>query len=117
MKSDSIPNSGFTPGDRLSLETEFQHIVRQKRDQSAIAPILNKTFLQNRSLKTVLQQMSRDLIDFLTGQSAMSIRAQQQPTGELNWIVYDPSTSTRSTFLSESEMRIWLENRHRESAI
>ncbi len=117
MKSDSIPNPGFASGDRLSLETEFQHIVRQKRDLNAIAPALNEAFLQNRSLKTVLWQMSRGLIDFLTGQPAISIRAQQQPTGELNWIVYDPSTRTCLTFLSESEMRIWLENRHRESAI
>jgi len=101
----------FNPGDRL--ETEFQHIVRQRYPQNAIAP--EEPSSRNHRLRTAFQQVSRYLIEFLTGQASLSIRVQKQPTGELNWIVYDPSTSTRSTFLSESELRIWLENRHRKA--
>ncbi len=106
-------NLNFSSGDRL--ETEFHYIVRQRYPKGAIT--FNDPSSQNHRLKTALQQVSRYLIEFLTGQSSLSIRVQQQSTGDLNWIVYDPATRTRSTFLSESEMRTWLENRHREATL
>lgn len=112
MRSDTA-NLNFNSGNRL--ETEFHYVVRQRYPQCAIAIAPDEPSSRNHRLKTVLQRVSQYLIEFLTGQSSLSIRVQKQPTGELNWIAYDPSTSTRLTFLSESELRIWLENRHHES--
>ena len=99
-----------------SLETEFQHVVRQRGCSQSVSTAAQEVSLPDRRLGEILQQVSRYLIDFLTGQSALSIRVQQRATGELEWIVYDPATSTRLSFFSERALRAWLETKHYQSA-
>ncbi len=119
MRSDTT-NLNFSSGNRL--EIEFHDIVRQRYPQEAITLSSDEPPSRNRCFKTALQRVSRCLIDFVTGQSSLSIRVQQPSAGNStteapSWVVYDPSTSTQLTFLSEQAVRIWLENKHRESTI
>ena len=52
------------------------------------------------------------LLDFLTGEDALSVRKQQIAHGKTIWTVYDSTTDTRRTFESQQAVRTWLETRY-----
>lgn len=87
----------------VSLEIEFQRIVSRQKTKQSIRRVLS-----GHPLKAFWHQVGQYLVDFLTGQQALSIR-QQSAAGETQWIIYDPVTQIRLSFFSEQAVRIWLE--------
>lgn len=85
-------HSHFSP---QTLEAEFHQLIRRHQPQK----------------QGIRQAWGKALLDFFTGQQALSIR-QQQINGIVQWIVYDPSTEHRLVFKSEQAVRAWLEERH-----
>ena len=80
-----------------SLEAEFARITQQHK---------------RKSISTLLQTTATALLNFLTGQQTLSIKARQQADGEMQWIVYDPHTHQRQVFDSQQAVRTWLEERY-----
>ncbi|MGG6294813.1 hypothetical protein ACQ4M4_10335 [Leptolyngbya sp. AN02str] len=59
------------------------------------------------------QQYLDRAICFLSGNREPVIRRTYAKTGEMLWIVTDPASSQSQTFCSETEVRVWLEQRYR----
>lgn len=53
------------------------------------------------------------LVTFLSGSTDIKVSQALDSNAQVIWYVYDPSTDSELAFSSESEVRIWLEQRHR----
>ncbi len=60
------------------------------------------------SLKTWLENAWNHAITFLAGGSEIRVWMKINASGEV-WYVYDPTTNRTHCFLSEAEVRVWLE--------
>ena len=94
----SRSSSGSTRSTALSLEAEFDRLVRRQRKVERVRGWLKESAIA--------------LINFLTGQQSLSIRAKQLRNGEIQWTVYDPTTDGRYVFDSQQAVRTWLEQRY-----
>ena len=52
------------------------------------------------------------IITFLLGSSEPKIWQNQTRKGELIWHIYDPITRKTEQFISEKDVRIWIENHY-----
>ncbi|MEL6468838.1 MAG: hypothetical protein AAFQ74_03855 [Cyanobacteria bacterium J06623_4] len=107
MKSDYTPNQPSPHHAQHSLESEFYRLVRTRARQSH-----SQRQLSRQQIREIISQITQQILAFLTGQTALSIRKQLTPDGHCQWIIYNPQTNTRHTFESERAVRIWLEQRH-----
>jgi len=81
-----------------SLESEFRQVSRQSQGLARFS--------------VWLQQSGTALLNFLTGQPALSIRVKMLADGRCQWVAYDPATDTRHVFDSQQAVRTWLEQRY-----
>ena len=96
-----------SPQSPRSLEAEFQQILEQQQQAlQGAAQSFKKQHWLTRGLNA--------LIDFLTGQQQLSIRAKTLKDGSVQWIVYDPSTDSREVFRSQQAVRVWIEGRYHQ---
>ncbi|MEL6158253.1 MAG: hypothetical protein AAFQ40_15100 [Cyanobacteria bacterium J06623_5] len=59
------------------------------------------------------EQLGQSLLRFMTGDQQIRIWQKKTQSG-LVWCAYDPFSDQLKTCASESELRIWLEHRHRD---
>ncbi len=90
--------SNFLSKPAGSLEAEFRQVSQQYQGIGC--------------LKVWLQQGSTALLNFLTGQQALSLRVKTLVDGKQQWTAYDPATDTRRVFDSRQAVRTWLEQRY-----
>jgi len=70
------------------------------------------TTQQSTEFSNRLQRFGQWLLQSLTDSDQVRLWTKITPTGT-QWYAYDPKTQGRFAGHSESELRIWLENRHR----
>jgi hypothetical protein len=63
-------------------------------------------------LTSRLQNIWQQLIEFAIGNTEIKIWKSQSPAGYQLWHVYDPATKQSAYFKSETEVRVWLEQRY-----
>ncbi|HEY9700778.1 MAG TPA: hypothetical protein V6D10_26225 [Trichocoleus sp.] len=64
------------------------------------------------SRKLDLQRILGHIVRFLSGSSEPQIQFKRDRLGNHFWRVYDPTTNQSTSFSSETEVRIWLEQRY-----
>lgn len=90
-------SSNSSSANSLSLEAEFEKIVRRQRRSTC---------------NSWLKKGATALLNFLTGQQTLSIRCKTLTNGKTQWIAYDPTTHSRHVFDSQQAVRVWLEQRY-----
>jgi hypothetical protein len=61
------------------------------------------------SFYTLLEQLSKSLVEALTAVQEPRVWQQRDRTGHSWWHVYDPVTKRSARFATETEVLIWLE--------
>ncbi len=102
MKGIAAMQSNFLPEAAgaldCSLESEFRQVSQQYRGIARFG--------------VWLQQSGTALLNFLTGEQALSIRVKTLANGRQQWTVYDLATDTRRVFDSQQSVRAWVEQRY-----
>jgi hypothetical protein len=63
--------------------------------------------------KIDLKKIGRSLIQFLSSSAELQVWQELDEQGDTSWSAYDPTTQQSVHHLSEQQMRIWIEQRHR----
>ncbi|WP_413160291.1 hypothetical protein ACL6C3_17670 [Capilliphycus salinus ALCB114379] len=63
-------------------------------------------------LSYIFSQTIRQTINFLVGSSEPKIWQTQTKTGDLIWHIYDPITGKTEQFISDQDVRIWIEKQY-----
>jgi hypothetical protein len=61
---------------------------------------------------SIWEKISHWFLSGITSSSEPRITQTRDPMGELRWHVYDPTTGHKASFSSESEVRVWLDQRY-----
>jgi len=59
-----------------------------------------------------LHQLWEHFVTYLTRPPEPKVRKKSNRRGEIWWDVYDPYTNLKASFTSESEVRMWLDQRY-----
>ncbi|MDX2212787.1 MAG: hypothetical protein SFY66_05800 [Oculatellaceae cyanobacterium bins.114] len=70
-----------------------------------------KPFVKSGLAASVSQTVS-NFVAHLSGTSEPQIWQTQDQAGDILWNVYDPSTHQTSVFHSETEVRVWIDERY-----
>jgi hypothetical protein len=84
---------------RQRLEALIQPTAHSKSRRAAIAP--------------TLKALGGRLVRFLTAENDLRLW-QRTRQGQTVWFAYDPLTNQKHQFLSEPDLRSWLENRYNQ---
>lgn len=64
-------------------------------------------------IRAAFSGLGEFLLNLATSDQEPKIRLSHGPDGQAQWSVYDPTSGYRNTFVSENEVRIWLDDRYR----
>lgn len=63
-------------------------------------------------LQQILKKSSRNLSNWLSGNSEPRIWQSKDRKGNISWHIYDPVTAQSSQFSSEAEVRAWIDGQY-----
>jgi hypothetical protein len=63
--------------------------------------------------KIDLKKIGRSLIQFLSSSKELQVWQELDEQGDPSWSAYDPITKQSIHHISEQQIRIWIEQRHR----
>lgn len=84
-----------------------QHFLISHRVIPFVSPETSKTKTPSK-----LRQLGNRFVDYLARPPEIKVHKKTNRQGEIWWQVYDPHRNLTATFASESEVRMWLEERY-----
>lgn len=74
--------------------------------------LISKSALIKSKAQSALEHIRKHLLNALSGNSEVQIQQVHDRSGKAYWKVYDPATGYYNSLSSETEVRIWLEQRY-----
>jgi hypothetical protein len=67
---------------------------------------------QNKEQQSLISRIFQAIVAKLSASNEPRIRLRYSPAGRESWHVYDPTTGKANVFMSEADVRVWLEERY-----
>ncbi|MFH7243305.1 MAG: hypothetical protein ACHWZW_10695 [Spirulina sp.] len=94
-----------TPYSQSNLDRHSQdNLERQRQRLEALVQAPGSRFHR-------LQTWGQRVLSALTAHNGPRIR-QRMVQGQIQWVAYDPITQQRHVFITEQDLRVWLEGRY-----
>ncbi|MEB3282749.1 MAG: hypothetical protein VKK42_27905 [Lyngbya sp.] len=90
-----------------------------KINQSSLS-LRSNLFSENRQNKNKIEEIFspvyskifQKILNFLVGSSEPKIWQYQTKSGDVIWHIYDPRTGKTEQFISDQDVRVWIENQY-----
>lgn len=88
------------------------HTVEQRFQNDTFQLVTPKSSLSDR-VRAAFSRLGEFILSLATSNQDPKITITRDRSGQAQWNIYDPTSGYSNSFLSEDDVRVWLDNRYR----